>query len=236
MADPTPTLFPTSSPLVVAVVESRRGLEMVANLPPGAVDVCELRLDRLGCLPDADTIGSLALPWIATVRDPSEGGDRDFTATRRAPLFQQCVGLAAAIDVELENATARQELIREIQASNSSLILSFHDFQSAPDLKSARTLMRRAVDNGADIFKLAVTPQRPSEIGNLLELLDDPCIPVSLMAMGRWGLAARLLYAACGSVLNYGWVEEPVVSGQWEATELKKQLARVTSTGLTGGG
>ncbi|MFY8215049.1 MAG: type I 3-dehydroquinate dehydratase, partial [Chthoniobacterales bacterium] len=199
-------------------------------------DVCELRLDRLGRVPDAEIIRSLAMPWIATVRDPSEGGGLGLDETQRAALFHECVGRASAIDVELENATARQELIREIEASNSSLILSFHDFQSAPDLKSARALMRRAVDGGADVFKLAVTPQRPSEIGNLLELLDDPCIPVSLMAMGRWGLAARLLCAACGSLLNYGWVEEAVVSGQWEATELKKQLDRVTSTELTRGG
>jgi len=236
MPDQLPSIFASGQPLVVAVVESLNGLQVVSRFPQGAVDVCELRLDRLGALPDAASIESIKTPWLATVRDPAEGGDRQLDETERDSMFHQCVGFAAAIDLELRNVTSKHDLVREIQSSSSKLILSFHDFESAPELDSARELMRRAIDHGADIFKLAVTPQRPSQIGYLLELLDDPVIPVSLMAMGRWGLPARLLYAACGSLLNYGWVEKPVVPGQWQAVELKKQLTLVMSTSPQRGG
>lgn len=230
MSDLSHIAFSLNRPLAVAVVESLVGLELLAAYATGAVDGCELRLDRMGQLPDNSSIASLAMPWIATVRDPMEGGDTKCDEPKRLALFEQCVGRASAIDVELRNVSAHAPLVSDIRESASALILSHHDFQSSPDLASARDLMHRAADAGADVFKLAVTPQVPSQIGCLLTLLDNPCIPVSLMAMGRWGLSARLLYAACGSVLNYGWVEEPVVSGQWPAIELKKQIARVTST------
>jgi len=41
------------------------------------------------------------------------------------------------------------------------------------------------------------------------------------MGMGRLGKASRVAAMACGSVLNYGWLERPNVAGQWSAVELR---------------
>jgi 3-dehydroquinate dehydratase-1 len=52
-------------------------------------------------------------------------------------------------------------------------------------------------------------------------------LPLSVMGMGAYGKVSRLLLARAGSVLNYGYLDEPQVSGQWEATLLKQRLAEL---------
>lgn len=49
------------------------------------------------------------------------------------------------------------------------------------------------------------------------------------MGMGRFGKISRLLLAQSGSILNYGYLDRPNASGQWEATLLKKRLAEIAS-------
>jgi 3-dehydroquinate dehydratase-1 len=44
------------------------------------------------------------------------------------------------------------------------------------------------------------------------------------MGMGALGKVSRLLFARAGSVLNYGYLDQPNASGQWEATLLKERL------------
>lgn len=212
----------------VAVVESMNGLDIVCGYESGAVDAVELRLDQLGMLPVGRDLARLTTPWIATVRDPTEGGNPAVTQAARSELLFSAASCASAVDVELRNLVPLSSEIAAIRAGGAVLVLSYHDFSGAPAYEVAAEMLERAANAGADIFKIAVTPRHPSEVGALMQLLDAPAIPVSLMAMGPWGRAARLVYAACGSVLNYGWVEKPVVSGQWQALELKQQIARVT--------
>ena len=47
------------------------------------------------------------------------------------------------------------------------------------------------------------------------------------MGMGRFGKVSRLLFAQAGAVLNYGYLDKPNASGQWEATLLKKRIAEL---------
>jgi 3-dehydroquinate dehydratase-1 len=44
------------------------------------------------------------------------------------------------------------------------------------------------------------------------------------MGMGALGKVSRLVFAEAGSVLNYGYLDRPNASGQWEATLLKQRL------------
>ena len=52
-------------------------------------------------------------------------------------------------------------------------------------------------------------------------------MPLSVMGMGRFGKISRLLLAQAGSVLNYGYLDRPNASGQWEARLLKSRLAEL---------
>ncbi len=47
--------------------------------------------------------------------------------------------------------------------------------------------------------------------------------------MGPLGKVSRLLFAAAGSVLNYGYLDRPQVAGQWEATVLKQRLRELVA-------
>ncbi len=52
-------------------------------------------------------------------------------------------------------------------------------------------------------------------------------LPLSVMGMGRFGKISRLLLAQAGSILNYGYLDRPNASGQWEARLLKCRLAEL---------
>jgi 3-dehydroquinate dehydratase-1 len=45
--------------------------------------------------------------------------------------------------------------------------------------------------------------------------------------MGPLGKVSRLVLAAAGSRLNYGYLDKPQVAGQWPARELALRLGEV---------
>jgi 3-dehydroquinate dehydratase-1 len=47
------------------------------------------------------------------------------------------------------------------------------------------------------------------------------------MGMGPLGKVSRLVLAAAGSRLNYGYLDKPQVPGQWPAPELVRRLEEV---------
>ena len=47
------------------------------------------------------------------------------------------------------------------------------------------------------------------------------------MGMGPMGRVSRLVLAAAGSCLNYGYLDRAQVPGQWPAAELKRRIAEV---------
>ena len=44
------------------------------------------------------------------------------------------------------------------------------------------------------------------------------------MGMGEFGKVSRLALASAGSVLNYGYLGDAQLPGQWPAVELKRRL------------
>ena len=54
-------------------------------------------------------------------------------------------------------------------------------------------------------------------------------VALSVMGMGRFGKISRLLFAQAGSVLNYGFLHSPQVTGQWPARLLKKRIEELLS-------
>jgi 3-dehydroquinate dehydratase-1 len=105
------------------------------------------------------------------------------------------------------------------------LVLSHHDFRATPSPSRLETLQRSAQAAGADIFKVAALTSTPRDLSSLLSLLSNRSkLPLSVMGMGALGKVSRLVFAEAGSVLNYGYLDRPNASGQWEATLLKQRL------------
>jgi 3-dehydroquinate dehydratase-1 len=217
---------------VVAAVHSPGALRHARKIRKGAVDFLEIRVDSFAENPTAllKQLPALRIPLLITIRHPAEGGANRLPLPRRRELFSQFLPFARAIDIELRSAKALAGIIRDARARGVTVIISDHHFKHTPPPARLRHTIRRARAAGADICKIAARADTPADLEKLLALLSrKSALPLSVMAMGRFGKISRLLLAQSGSVLNYGYLDQPNASGQWEATLLKTRLAELAS-------
>ena len=90
-----------------------------------------------------------------------------------------------------------------------------------------RDVIRRAKDAGATLVKIATRTTTPKDVSRLLDLWNGCTLPLAIMGMGPLGMSSRLLFANCGSALNYGWLHSPNVPGQWSAAELRTLISKI---------
>lgn len=214
-----------SQPNVVGTLHEMRGWRQAVG-GFSLVDVFEVRGDALPRPPDAATVARLSRPVILTVRDAAEGGARPLSLREREELYRELLPSVAAVDIEAANLRALSGVVRETHTARRKVIGSFHDFQGVPSRARLRMIIGKARALGADCVKIAATPHSPAELVRLLELLEGAHqdAPLSVMPMGPYGRAARLLFALCGSCLNYAWLGAPQVPGQWSAREFSRML------------
>ncbi|XHR28766.1 MAG: type I 3-dehydroquinate dehydratase [Chthoniobacteraceae bacterium] len=215
---------------VVGTIYSQDSLEAALRLSPGEVDFLEIRVDELAAKAARleKALAGLQAPLILTVRHPGEGGAGELGTARRRELFERFLPHAALVDVELRSAGALGGVIEAAQARGAGVILSHHDFHRTPPLEKLEELRAKAAELGATVFKLAAVARTPAEAARLLGFLAAPRasrkLKLAVMGMGRYGKVSRLALGASGSVLNYGYLAEPQVSGQWPAVLLKERL------------
>ena len=214
------------SPLVVGTVHSPGSLRHALRLESGDVDLLELRVDHFadGWRKLLQSVDRLKFPFILTVRHPQEGGAASLSFRQRQELFRAFLPHAAFVDLELRSVHKFRELIEAAQQGGVRVIISDHHFKRLPRevVLGARAIAARQA--GADIVKVAGVVNTPGEVARLLTLLPGDGRPMSVMGMGPLGKASRLLLACAGSVLNYGYLDRPQVSGQWPAVVLKERL------------
>lgn len=217
-------------PLIVATAHTRKGLKEAAGLRRGLIDVVEVRLDALAAHPLAldRAISRISLPILLTARHPSEGGSGRMDASSRRHVLSTFLPRAAVIDVELRSIHTMAAVLREASELGLVRIVSFHDFNGTPSLRKLRHLVAAARKTGADIVKVATALRGPRDLAVLLELQASARgAPLAVMGMGPLGKVSRLVLAAAGSRLNYGYLDKPQVSGQWPAPELARRLTEV---------
>jgi 3-dehydroquinate dehydratase-1 len=197
-----------------------------------ACDVVEFRVDA--CPHAAADIRAAAaaspVPALLTVRDPREGGLNALGLTPRRVLLQSLVDDFQLVDIEIANLGLYRDVVQQAKENGALVVGSFHDFKGQPDAAVLSDLIAEAQSLGADIVKCAVTPQSTAELAALAAFLEaGPSSPLSLMGMGPLGRVSRLLLGQLGSALNYGYLDEATVPGQWAAAELKRLLAELRS-------
>jgi 3-dehydroquinate dehydratase-1 len=206
---------------IVGIIDSPQALAASNDLAPGMVDFLEWRADHLGT-----DLPKRSLPWIVTVRHPDEGGNADADADARREVFHALLPAAAMIDLEISTWPELADVAETARSEGISRIASFHDFEKTPSFTFLCDLVQRAVDLGADIVKIATRTDGPGDVARLLGLLERSPLPAAVMGMGRLGMPSRLMLASAGSCLNYGWLYQPNVTGQWSASELRSLLRR----------
>jgi 3-dehydroquinate dehydratase-1 len=217
-------------PLVIATVHNAAGLRQARRLRPHEVDYVELRLDRLAGVPRLLEAAQTAwhVPLLVTARHPAEGGGGGLSAPRRRALLRAFLPQAAAVDVEWRSVRGMQPLLLEAKERGLLRIISFHDFRGTPSAARLRRLIRDVRRSGADLVKIATRLRSPRDLAVLLELqAAAPAGSLATMGMGELGRVSRLVLAAAGSRLSYGYLDRAQVPGQWPAKELRLRLREV---------
>lgn len=219
-----------SAPLVVGVVTKLSTLENIVSSPPSPrhYDAVELRLDFLPqeehrsdrwlvCCRELEQKG---IPVILTVRVESEGGGWKGRDSAREYLFMKAMGKVSAIDVEL--ASPLLPLLRRMIPPGSTRIIgSYHNFARTPSLMDLRLIVSDARKDGVDIAKVVTTINSENDIRTLAEYLERKrSYPLCIIGMGSKGVDTRLSFPALGSVLTYGYIDQPTAPGQYSCEKL----------------
>src|SRR6267378_702938 len=157
----------------------------------------ELRLDFLAKAPDfTRLLTSKPCPLVATVRRPPDGGRWGGTEEARKMLLRQAI--VAGFDwVDLETEVADE--IRRYK--DVKRIVSYHNMREVPaDLEK---IHERMCQQDADVVKLAVRGQHPSDNLRVLALMKKPPKPTVAHCMGDLGLPSRILGARFGAPFTY---------------------------------
>jgi 3-dehydroquinate dehydratase-1 len=189
--------------------------------------ILEVRIDLLGIKDEKELAllldelhEQVGLPIIATNRCQKEGGRWDGSEEARVELLMSALTRVDAVDVELF-APLRSRVVDAARSLNRVLIISSHDFKATPPGSVMAAALEQAMAAGADIAKLAVTPNSTADTLALLTVTQETDFPVSTIAMGKLGSHTRVVAPIYGSVLTYGAVEDAVAPGQLRIDELK---------------
>jgi 3-dehydroquinate dehydratase-1 len=216
---------------VVGTIHSPAALDSARRLKGGEVDFLEVRVDHFvddlsGLLA---AIKKLPAPLIITVRHPQEGGAASLSCSRRADLYREFLPFAALIDVELRSAGALSSVLQGAKKAGVGRILSWHDFKKTPSIPDLQSRWEKARTFAPEIIKFATRTRTAKDLARLMEFqANTPRRPaLSLMGMREFGKLSRLALAQGGSVLNYGYLGELQVPGQWPVRLLKVRLREI---------
>lgn len=171
-------------------------------------------------------------PILCTFRTKEEGGAREASSHAYRDLAKEIIscGLADLADLELLTLSdSLREMTALAEEAGVATIISSHDFAKTPPKEEMLRRLRRMVQAGGDIAKIAVMPNSPKDVLDLLEITwefskDPGNIPLITMSMGALGCVSRLCGQTFGSALTFGSGENASAPGQIPAADLKRIL------------
>ena len=200
-------------------------------------DLLEFRMDLA-----ADPVAELQaydgeLEILVTNRPEWEGGNREEGPDRRSELLEAIsVPSVSAVDLELqtleypEKYTDMAPVLDAAREEDLEIVVSVHDFERAPSRETLVGFTHRGCQYGT-IAKLAVTPESPDDVLELLQATHDLTREgrtVASMAMGELGAHTRAIAPLYGSKLGYAPIEaaEATAPGQFDLRTLAGLLER----------
>jgi 3-dehydroquinate dehydratase-1 len=212
-------------PLVVGVIASWADLQFALQLRK-LPDLLELRLDCFWDIADdlENKLSMLAAPLIITARHPREGGANNLSIQKRRDLLLRFLPRARYVDVELRSVNALRPVVARARRKNVRCILSFHDLNTTPSVRSLHAKARAAKARDAAIFKVATRTDSPDQLARLLDFFTnhDVDLAVSAMGLGKLGTKSRRELMRRGSVLNYAHLRRAHISGQPSFSEIRR--------------
>lgn len=205
--------------------------ELKALAAAGGADLVELRAD-LFAVPTPDAIAAAlerlrlaGRPIILTARASSEGG-RDMPEARRHAIFERCLSLADAVDVEIASTELAATVVPAARSAGVLVLLSTHDFATTPPRAELLARIERAFAAGADCAKVATQASSLAALQTLLDVTRAAPGPIVTLAMGAMGPLSRFVLSAAGSLLTYASIGAPTAPGQMPVAELAALVRR----------
>jgi 3-dehydroquinate dehydratase-1 len=209
---------------VVGVITTPAELLLAARIshPP---DLFEIRLDHFAKIDSNDLekkLSSLRRPLIITARHPCEGGANDLSSKRRRELFLRFLPYADYIDVELRSVKMLRPVLDLARKRKVRRIISFHDLNSTPSVRSLSLKAFTAKCIDANVFKVATLTDNPAQLARLVQFAAkaDVDLPLSVMGIGKLGRKSRRKLTR--SILNYAHLGRARVAGQPSISEMRR--------------
>ena len=173
-----------------------------------------------------------SMPILFTWRTLAEGGDTPLSSENYSHLLQGIVGqdVVQAIDVELFAYTEEiGSIMKQAHHQGIQTVMSYHNFQSTPDLETLHVYAERMVSVGAQVIKFALMPSTNDDVLSVLRFTKElteryPQLPRITMAMGQLGQMTRTCGHVFGNCLTFGTLGQASAPGQVEVALLKQLL------------
>lgn len=205
------------------------------------MDIIEWRIDYFDAVNDEQQVKLAAQKLratfpntvtLSTFRTAKEGGEKsispkDYIALNKALMNSGCIDM---IDLELFTGDILvKNAIAYAHDKGIKVIMSNHDFDKTPPKDEIINRLRKMQELGADILKIAVTPNRKSDVLTLLaatlEMHEQYAIrPLITMSMGSMGGISRIAGEVFGSAATFGAAGKASAPGQFDAKDLNTIL------------
>ena len=217
-------------------------LEEVQFLKTIDFDVVEWRVDfydDVECIDKVKTsleaIRSILIdkPIIFTFRSAKEGGEREIGTKFYFELNTSIIqtGLIDIVDIELFNDEIESKTLIDVAHKNNvAVIISTHDFNKTPSKEEIILRLRRAMELGGDIAKIAVMPICTKDVITLLDATNTMTEkykdrPIMAISMGKQGIISRLAGGLFGSDMTFASAKKISAPGQIASGELRKIMS-----------
>lgn len=165
------------------------------------VDMFEMRIDLVGT-GWGKLASRLRKPWIACNRAREHGGHGEAEEQQRVAILQRAVDCGAAV-VDIEWSPRIGKLVACFR-QRARCLVSWHDFATTPNTPELQDIVRRQLEAGADICKLATMACHSFDALRLLQLPAlFPEQQLVVVAMGKAAGWSRAAAPWCGSSFVY---------------------------------
>jgi len=180
----------------------------------------EIRLDLIKLDPEkVDLLAMQCRQWIATCRSGKLSHDE------RTVLLAAAIRSGATyVDLEYEeDLSYRQQLIELAWRYKCKVIISYHNFESTPDVFILNQIVKQSMLMNADLVKLAVTANTSADCAKIMSLYGKHNNLIAF-AMGETGKITRIAAPFLGAEFTFASVDEAHLTapGQLTASQMEE--------------
>lgn len=210
--------------MICISIGNRALLNQVNELQP---DLVELRYDLIGNIPSAVSgLVTSSVKQLATCRPGM------ITDQERLEILKAAIQLGASyVDVEIESSSA---FINEIRAlaheKGCKLIISYHNYESTPDVPELKRILASCYTSGGDVAKIACQVNSKKDNAKLLSLYGEEGRKV-ILGMGPIGKITRVAALELGAEFTFAALSEMDITapGQLPFRKMKEIIKQIHS-------